>query len=85
MPDPDFTQLRFVIARAREQRKVTQEELAALSGVSRQAILDIGSGKTRGSIETWVRLARALNISVDELTAPIWGIDETGTQSDPVN
>lgn len=73
IPDPDLTQLRFVIARAREGKQITQEELARLAGVSRQSILDIGSGKSKGSFETWLRLARALDVSLDSLTASVWG------------
>lgn len=85
IPDPDWAQLRFVIARARERQQLTQEELSQRSGVSRQSILDIGSGKSRGSIETWLRLARALNITVDELTAPVWDGGTPDAQGDPTS
>lgn len=85
IPDPDWAQLRFVIARARERQQLTQEELSQRSGVSRQSILDIGSGKSRGSIETWLRLARALSITVDELTAPVWDGGTPDAQGDPTS
>lgn len=85
IPDPDWAQLRFVIARARERQRLTQEELSQRSGVSRQSILDIGSGKSRGSIETWLRLARALNVTVDELTAPVWDGGTPDAQGDPTS
>lgn len=76
IPDPDLTQLRFSLARARAASGMTLEKLAERSGVGRQTILDIGSGKFKGGIETWIRLARALDVSLDSLTSPVWKREE---------
>ena len=77
VPDPDLSQLRHVLTPARKAKLLTQEELADLAGISRQSILDIGSGKSRGSIETWARIAYALEVPLDELLAPIWASTES--------
>lgn len=76
IPEPDLAQLRFSLARARESRGLTLEKLAEISGVGRQTILDIGSGKFKGGIETWIRLARALEVPLDDLTSPVWETPE---------
>jgi len=51
----------------RELRGLTQVALAALSGVNRVQITDIESGKRGGSVETFRKLALALNVTVDDL------------------
>ncbi|WP_033420286.1 helix-turn-helix transcriptional regulator [Nesterenkonia alba] len=71
-PEPDLDQLRLAIGQARVNAELTLEELAERSGVSRQTILNLGSGKYYGDMRTWLKLSRALGISLDELTAPVW-------------
>lgn len=71
-PDPDLSQLRVIVARARVQRGLTIEQLAEASGVSRQTILNLGSGKHHGDLKTWLKLSKALEVSLDELLAPVW-------------
>ena len=52
------------LALARENRRLTQEELAKKSGVSRQTIIRIETGKCDGvRTETLVKLAKALKVS----------------------
>lgn len=51
----------------REHRGLSQAELARASGVNRVQIINIESGKARGSIETLRRLADALGVSLDDL------------------
>jgi len=43
-PNPDLTVLKVIIGRARVNAGMTIEELAEASGVSRQTILNLGSG-----------------------------------------
>lgn len=45
----------------------TQRELAAEVGVSSQMISDIIYGKKAPSAETLIKIARALNVKVDDL------------------
>ncbi len=71
-PEPDLTQLRVIIGTARVRAGMTIEQLAEASGVSRQTILNLGSGKHHGDLKTWLRLSRALGIGLDELLAPVW-------------
>ncbi|MBX3094322.1 MAG: helix-turn-helix transcriptional regulator [Cryobacterium sp.] len=54
---------------------LTIEQLSELSGVSRQTILNIGSGKHFGDLKTWLKLSRALDVSLDQLLAEVWSGD----------
>jgi len=60
-----------LINRLKQYRRLrddlTQQELAELTGVSRQSIISIESGKYRPSVELALRLARALGVGVEEL------------------
>jgi DNA-binding XRE family transcriptional regulator len=51
----------------REYRKLTQEQLAKKSKVSRALIAAIETNRKSGSITTWKRLASALNLTWDQL------------------
>jgi mRNA interferase RelE/StbE len=51
----------------RDLRGLTQVQLASVSGVNRVQITNIESGKNRGSAMTLAKLARALNVQVDDL------------------
>ncbi|MFT4259870.1 helix-turn-helix transcriptional regulator [Microbacterium sp.] len=70
--DPDLTRLRIIFVAQRDAHGWTYEELAERSGVSRQTLLNISSGKYNGDLKTWMKLARAFNTSLDELLAPVW-------------
>ncbi len=72
-PSPDLTQLKVIIGRARVREGLTIEQLSEASGVSRQTILNLGSGKYFGDLKTWLKLSKALGIGLDELLAPVWG------------
>lgn len=52
---------------ARKQAGYTQEQLAELVGVSRAAIARYETGEIEPSLETFVRLADALQVSADLL------------------
>lgn len=51
----------------RKQKGMTQEALAAFSGVNRVSIAKYETGKTTPSLQTAEKLAAALGVTVDEL------------------
>ena len=55
------------VAEIRKERGLTQARLSDLSGVSRVTIARFETGKCSPSLETLDKLARALNITIDEL------------------
>ena len=57
--------------RLKEVREATGRSvagLARLSGLSRQAIYGLEGGKSEGTLDTWLRLASALDTDVEELS-----------------
>jgi DNA-binding XRE family transcriptional regulator len=52
----------------REQRGMTQEELAGRASISKPYLSQLESGKRRGSIQTLASLAKALDVPLDVLT-----------------
>lgn len=70
--EPDLTQLRHIFNRARVDAGLTYEALAERSGVSRQTLLNIASGKYHGDLRTWLKLARAFGVGLDELLGDVW-------------
>ncbi len=57
---------------------LTFDQLAERSGVSRQTLLNISGGRYRGDIVTWLRLAPAFEVSLDELFGPVYrDVDDT--------
>lgn len=58
----------FKVKEAREEKRMTQEELAEKSGVSRVTIIAIESGKSVDvKVSTLVKLADALETTVDKI------------------
>jgi transcriptional regulator with XRE-family HTH domain len=74
---PDFDGLRLRLSRLRAARGLTYDELAERSGVSRATLVTIETGthrsrrpntpSSRGSLETWWRIAKGLDIPLAEL------------------
>ena len=54
----------------RGKRKITQEELAALIGISRQAINAIEKEKFDPSLPTAFKMAKLFKISIEKLFFP---------------
>lgn len=71
-PSPDLDRLRVVFNQERAARELTYEQLAERSGLSRQTLLNISSGKYNGDLRTWLLLAKAFDRSLDDLLAPVW-------------
>lgn len=64
---PNHEALRFELGRLRAQRGLTYDALAELSGLSRTVLINLEHGTTRGSLDTWHRVAHALDVSLGEL------------------
>lgn len=54
----------------RQRRKLSQERLGDLSGLSRNYVNDIENGNRSPGIENVIRLAHGLDVSAPELLAP---------------
>ncbi len=59
--------MKNVILEKRKKKKLTQEELANLVGVTRQTILAIENDKYDPTLKLAMMLAKVLNTTVDEL------------------
>ncbi len=70
---PDGTRLRL----ARQARGLSQQQLAGVAGVTRQAVSAVESGHSDPSLRVALGLARALGMTVEELFGP-------GDLGDPV-
>ena len=70
---PDGTRLRL----ARQARGLSQQQLAGVAGVTRQAVSAVESGHSDPSLRVALGLARALGMTVEELFGP-------GELGDPV-
>lgn len=58
----------YKIKEAREAKKMTQEELAEASGISRTIIVALESGVQRNTTtDTLLKIARALGTTVDKI------------------
>lgn len=75
--EPDFEALRLKLSRLRAARGMTYDQLAERSGVSRATLVTIetaahrsrrpGSRSSRGSLETWWKIAKGLGVPLAEL------------------
>ncbi|MBQ1215216.1 MAG: helix-turn-helix transcriptional regulator [Firmicutes bacterium] len=65
----------IILHKMRKKRRLTQQQLATISGVSQQAISSIENGSRQSpSVETLYKLSRALKCTVDDL------IEENGEE-----
>ena len=67
-PDPDLAEL---LKRLREERSITQEQLAFDAGITVSALSRIERGLNSPGWTTVQRLANALDISMSELVADL--------------
>lgn len=63
--------MRFKLKEIRLEKRMTQEDLAMKSGISRQTIVSIENASTVNvTFKTLVSLADALGVKVDQLFCP---------------
>ena len=51
----------------RQYRGLTQQALADAAGVSKTTICEMETGRKNGSVKTLARIARALDVDIDDL------------------
>jgi len=71
--EPDFEELRFYLSRLRRTRGWTYEDLAEHSGLGRRSLIQVENGHSHGSIETWYKLAEALDVDIGALLSALYG------------
>lgn len=59
----DTTKIRVEMAK----RNINQKELANLAGIQTATISKIMNGKSKGEIQTWEKISKALNKSLLEI------------------
>ncbi|WP_336653278.1 MULTISPECIES: helix-turn-helix transcriptional regulator [unclassified Leucobacter] len=82
--EPNFDALRLHLARLRNERGWSFDELAARSGVGRATLVTLESGKPRrtekpaseGTLRTWFRIAQALEVGLGDLVQPLYEKNE---------
>ena len=86
VPEPNFEALRLELARLRHDRGWSYDQLAARSGVGRATLVSMESGKprrnpekpaSRGSLESWYRVARAFDVDLGELMKQLYYLGPT--------
>lgn len=55
----------------RREKRITQQQLAGLTGLSRSYIADIENGRYTPSINTLTKLAKPLDIDLNFLLSPV--------------
>lgn len=64
----DFETVGKRVKEVRKQKGISQEELVERADLSAQYISQIETGRKKGSLPTYNKLAKALDVSIDELT-----------------
>ena len=70
-PEPNHQALRHELSRLRAERGYTYDKLAELTGLSRTVLINLETGQTRGSLDTWHRVAHALGVPTGSLIAQL--------------
>lgn len=55
------------IKELRKERKITQDELAGVVGVTRQTIISLENGKYNASLQLAYRIARYFNLHIEDV------------------
>jgi putative transcriptional regulator len=66
-PEPNHEALRHELSRLRADKRLTYDQLAELTGLSRTVLINLETGHTRGSLDTWHRVAHALGVPLSSL------------------
>jgi putative transcriptional regulator len=65
--EPNHEALRLELGRRRAELGLTYDALANLTGLSRTVLINLEHGTTNGSLNTWHRVAHALDVPLGEL------------------
>ncbi|MEF7476185.1 helix-turn-helix domain-containing protein [Pediococcus pentosaceus] len=65
----------------REQKGLTQEQLAKLANISVTMVQSLESGRRNGSVKTIVKLAKVLGVTTDSI---LYGCDNTNSNKKEV-
>lgn len=68
LPNPDLGAIRVALNRARDAAGLTYDDLAERTGLARNTVWHVLSGKTEPTVRTLILLARAIGVSLDDLT-----------------
>lgn len=66
-PAPNHEALRLELSRLRADKRLTYDALAELTGLSRTVLINLEHGTTRGSLDTWHRVAHGLGVPLGDL------------------
>ncbi|MFI1935430.1 helix-turn-helix transcriptional regulator [Streptomyces sp. NPDC020330] len=69
--DPDRDTLRVTLARLRNERGWTFDELVGRSGLARRTLIDLEHGRAAGTVTTWHALAHAFDVPIVQLLGPL--------------
>ena len=65
--DHDYRITGRTLQKLRRERKLTQEVLSGLAGISRSHLAEIETGRTQANVETLWKLCAALGLPLSEL------------------
>ncbi|WP_277245951.1 helix-turn-helix transcriptional regulator [Micrococcus terreus] len=71
-PEPDMTRLAHAFKVHKANSGMTYDQLADATGLARQTLLNLASGRTYGDLRTWLILAKVWGVPVDEATVDVW-------------
>ncbi|WP_462417889.1 helix-turn-helix domain-containing protein [Kytococcus sp. Marseille-QA3725] len=74
--DPDLSLLRDAFRAQKDRTGLTIDQITERSGLGRMTVMQVSSGQRHGTLETWLRLAHAFDVSMDELLAPVLNADD---------
>ncbi len=64
-----LSEFKLEMGRQRYAQKLTYDELAKLSGVSRRTLIAVETGSSSGSIETWLDICHGLQCAFSDFVA----------------
>lgn len=70
--EPNLDRLQAIFKAHRARSGMSYDQLASRSGLTRGTLINLGTGRYRGDLRTWLLLAKAWDLTLDELLAPVW-------------
>lgn len=78
----NYTLIGIRIKKIRKSKKMTQDKLSELSGISPQHLSQIESAKTKLSLPTLVSICNSLDVTTDKLLCDVLEAENTEIKSD---